>query len=176
MSYTVIGMFSTAAAAEDAKSRLLSAGLTEENVQMSSYKRDRDIQNDRGYIFREDDRTKSFWDHIFGPDDSDIKRKYSYAASRNIMVIAYADTEMEADRARLLMDDAGAMSVEETSRDYFSSGTPNQGTANDGLTEAERSRVLAKARYGIYMDGERSYSAEGPDGMATPMDSQGDRI
>lgn len=168
MSYTVVGMFPTNEAAEKASSKLASAGFGKEDYQISRYSTTGEYTE--GSEFDEDENTSGFWNWLFGDNDND-RKKYSYAGSKSNIVTVYTNTSDRAEKARDIMNDEGALNVNDVTRDRYMG--EEFASPDNNLTEDERARIIAKAKNNLYMVGEnRSYNFRGR-GMSTDMDSMG---
>jgi len=168
MSYTVVGMFPTNEAAEKASSKLASAGFGKEDYQISRYSTTGEYTE--GSEFDEDENTSGFWNWLFGDNDND-REKYSYAGSKSNIVTVYTNTSDRAEKARDIMNDEGALNVNDVTRDRYMG--EEFASPDNNLTEDERARIIAKAKNNLYMVGEnRSYNFRGR-GMSTDMDSMG---
>lgn len=168
MSYTVVGMFPTTEAAEKASGKLASAGFAKEDYQISRYSTTGEYTE--GSEFEEDEKTTGFWNWLFGDNDND-RKKYSYAGSKSNIVTVYTNTSDRAEKARDIMNDQGALNVNDVTRDRYMG---EEFTSPDNnMTEDERARIIAKAKNDLYMAGDnRSYTFRGR-GMSTDMDSMG---
>lgn len=168
MSYTVVGMFPTTEAAENAAARLSSAGFGKEDYTVSGYSRTGEYSDTAD--FEEDEKTTGFWDWLFGDNDDD-RKKYSYAGSRSNIVTVYSDTTEHAERARDIMNEEGALDVNDINSDR-NSGEEFVSPDNN-MTTDERARIIAKAKNNLYFTNEnRSYRYPG-NGMSSDMDSMG---
>lgn len=168
MSYTVVGLFPTNEAAEKASSKLDSAGFGKEDYQISRYSTTGEYTE--GSEYDEDEKTTGFWDWLFGEDDNE-KKKYSYAGTKSNIVTVYTNTADRAEKAREVMNDQGALNVNDLTRDRYMG--EEFASPDNNLTEDERARIIAKAKNNLYMTGEtRSYNFRDR-GMSDDMDSAG---
>lgn len=168
MSYTIVGMFPTNEEADKASSKLDSAGFGKEDYQISRYSTTGEYTE--GSEYDEDEKTTGFWDFLFGDNDND-RKKYSYAGTKSNIITVYTNTSDRAEKARDIMNDHGALNVNDFTRDRYMG---EEFTSPDNnLTEDERARIIAKARNNVYMTGEnRSYRFRNR-GMTNDMDSAG---
>lgn len=123
MAYTVIGMFRDKRNAEAASKKLIAAGFNEGHIDMSPHRAEGNVTDtNRYYDYDEDDHTGGFWDWLFGSDDDHVhnydRDRYSYAASKSEVITVHAKTKQEAERAAEIMDNAGALDVDDFTRDY----------------------------------------------------------
>jgi len=118
MSKTVIGIFDSARDAQEAVSRLGTAGINRDQVDIanrSETNTDRDDDNDTGF----GESISNFFSNLFGSDDDDA-RKYSEVAKRGYTVTVHANTSEEAERAAEILDNTGAIDVDERATQYSS--------------------------------------------------------
>jgi len=126
MRQTVIGLFNKSSDAQQAVQRLLSNGFTNDNVDISlstagntTGTTNFDLDNDkRSYDHDEHESGISrFFKNLFGDDDNDADR-YSKASRGKSIVTVHAMSDDEASRASDILDDAGAVDVDENANDY----------------------------------------------------------
>lgn len=167
MSYTIVGMFPTNEDADNASNKLDNAGFQKEDYHVSRYSTTGEYnQNSPDYEFEEDEKTSGFWNWLFG-EDADNKKKYSYAGSKSNLVTVYTDDVNRAEKARDLMNENGAVNVNEFTKDRYSSSD------NNDIDPQERARIIAKAKNNLYFTNEnRTYNMSSK-GMDSDMDSQG---
>ncbi|WP_207534224.1 YsnF/AvaK domain-containing protein [Desertivirga arenae] len=126
MSKTVIGIFDSARDAQEAVSRLSTAGIERERVDIANRAEtntsvDRDDDNDTGF----GNSISSFFSNLFGDDDDDAK-KYSEVAQRGYTITVHANTAEEADRAAEILDNTGAIDVDERATQLRSGYTSSE--------------------------------------------------
>lgn len=142
MAQTVIGVFDDASEAQAAIDQLTSAGFSRDSIDLSARN-----TSDSTTTTRTDDDNESgigkFFRSLFGDDDNDTTRKYETVASRGSIVTVHAQTEDDAERAADILDEAGAVDVDEraaeygySNTDYTAAGTGTVGTLP--LTEQTR--------------------------------------
>lgn len=174
MSYTVVGMFPSNDDAARASEKLDNNGFAKEDYSVSNYKRNEEIDNDLNYDYEEDANTTSFWDSLFGDNDED-RRRYSYAGTKSNVVTVYTDDSSRAEEARDIMNDMGAINVNDYTKDYYPQSEEFINEVSDSdVSSANRARILNKARSGAYLDADRSYNFRRRDGINDTMDSRGD--
>jgi stress response protein YsnF len=139
MAHTVVGFFDNAAEAQEAVVKLTKYGIDRERVDVSnsssgssSYTTD----DNRGNDYRgKDDRSNEsgisrFFRNLFGDDDDDAD-KYSRVASRaQSIVTVHANSRDEAEQAADILDDCGAVDVDERAAKYGYSGSGINRSAN----------------------------------------------
>ena len=109
MNFTVVGLFNSIAKAKDVAKSLIDKGFITENIDVSPYTGN-DTEFDVNY--QEDEETGGFWNWLFG-DDEDVRTRYSSVGSRNTVVTLRTHTRDEAERAVALLDEMGAIDVNE---------------------------------------------------------------
>ncbi|KIA90729.1 hypothetical protein [Kaistella jeonii] len=173
MAYTIVGMFPTTEDADEASNKLDSAGFEKEDNKVSRYSTTGNYdKTSSNYHYKEDEKTSGFWNWLFG-DDDDEKNKYSYAGTKSNLVTVYADDMDRAEKARDIMNDEGAINVNEFTKERY----PHAETTakHDDLSEAQRARIISKAKNNLYLtDDTRFYDATS-DGMESDMDPDGSR-
>ena len=105
---TVVGIFNTAAEAQQAVQQLEQAGFALEYVDVAH----REAAN-QGVGRTSDDSIGGFFISLFGGNDNDDARNYTAAAQRGSSVVTvHVDTSEESQRAAQLLDNAGAVDVD----------------------------------------------------------------
>lgn len=135
MAQTVIGFFDEASEAQKAVEKLQSRGISRDRIDVSrgsgsstagagysntSGSSDRVTDDDRT-VDREGRNTNAitdFFNSLFGGKDDDAERYSRVASSSNTIVTVHAQTEDEAEAAADIMDDCGAIDVDERSAQY----------------------------------------------------------
>lgn len=149
MALTVIGIFDDASDAQKAVDALVDEGFSRSNIDLSAG-RPSDTMSTSGTTdyttssTRTDDDDKSsgiggFFSSLFGSDDDDDAKKYSTVGSRSSIVTVHAQTQDEADRAADVLDDNGAVDVDDRATEYgYTSTTDTTGyTGTAGLTSSD---------------------------------------
>ncbi len=141
MAQTVIGMFDNSTEAQQAVEKLVSSGISRDRIDVSdqssstsssysssdSSSTDRDDDHDDNAITR-------FFKNLFGDDDDDAN-KYSKVASRaKCIVTVHAQSEDEAEDAADILDDNGAVDVNERASEYGYGSTSGSNTMETGTT------------------------------------------
>jgi uncharacterized protein (TIGR02271 family) len=131
MRQTVIGLFNKSSDAQQAVQRLLSNGFTNDNVDVSLSTVSNSSSN-TNFNLDDDDRVElesgisRFFKNLFGDDDDDASR-YSRASRGKSIVTVHAMSEDEADKASDILDDCGAVDVDDNANenDYRTTGDYN---------------------------------------------------
>jgi uncharacterized protein (TIGR02271 family) len=122
MTKTVIGFFDDASDAQRAVERLQSAGISRQYVDISRGDAStRSVSNDR----EKESGITRFFKSLFG-DDSDDADRYSKVGSNSTIVTVHAQTDDEAERVADLLDDCGAIDVDERAAQYGYTSTSNR--------------------------------------------------
>lgn len=153
MALTVIGIFDNASDAQHAVETLVSEGFSRNSIDLSSqngtYAKEgtttgtKDLFPDR-HQNTSGTRTEAlvddtkdvgsgigdFFSSLFGNDDDD-RHKYASVAERGSVVTVHTSTEDEAERAADILDDAGAVDVNERAAQHGYTGT------SSGVTTGE---------------------------------------
>jgi stress response protein YsnF len=126
MSNTVIALFSNSNEAKQAVDELINNGFQRTNIDISN-----NISGDRTYENSSRDTVEKsglsrFFSSLFGEDESD---RYTYVAEKNSYVVTvHAQSMEDAQRAANILDDYGALDVNEKASEYGYS--PNTSIAN----------------------------------------------
>ena len=106
MNKTIVAIFNSADEAQDAADQLSAKGFSRDHI---------DLFSGRNSTPDEDDGESGisrFFKNLFGSDD-DKRERYSKVAKRGYVVTVYADSEEEAEQAAELLDNYGAIDVDE---------------------------------------------------------------
>jgi len=147
MSSTVVGIFEYTSEAQEAQKYLIANGFSSDNVDIKvsstgtisdttepytgdsstlgtteSYKTDNSTFNTTEPYRKEDssDGIGGFFRHLFGDDDDEVTR-YSEAGRRGTIVTVHARTADEAEAAARILDNFGAVDVNENSSKVLNS-------------------------------------------------------
>ncbi|MFD2569804.1 DUF2382 domain-containing protein [Spirosoma soli] len=158
MALTVIGVFDNATEAQQAVDQLVSNGFSRSNIDLSAqtgnYTNDSYTsgslsgtvpdrhQNTSGTYAEEvvddtkdvGDKVGNFFGGLFGSNDNDDARRYTTVGQRGSIVTVHAQSDDEAERAADILDDNGAVDVNERAAQY--SGTAATGVIGTSMTDA----------------------------------------
>lgn len=152
MAQTVIGVFDSVDEAQHAVQQLISNGFQESRIDVSAQ-----TQTDSDYSTtsnqdRDDDNDGigGFFRSLFGGDDDDERRdrdRYTNVARRGTLVTVHAQSNDEAERAAELLDEYGAVDVDERDQQYRTqtmgdtgyANTANTGSMNTPVTDSDAS-------------------------------------
>ncbi|GAB3508880.1 hypothetical protein GCM10027341_45250 [Spirosoma knui] len=126
---TVIGVFDSAAEAQRAVDQLVSNGFSRDNIDLSAqttsdYNDSSTYSDSSTRLDRDEDHNSGiggFFSSLFGGDDDDNTRKYTSVAERGSIVTVHAQSEDEAERAADLLDEYGAVDIDERANQYSTS-------------------------------------------------------
>lgn len=170
MSYTVVGMFPTNEDADKASNKLDHSGFPKEDYHVSKFATSEEFDHTKNFEYNEDEKTTGFWNWLFGDNDHD-KNKYSYAGTKSNMVTVYTDDLDRAEKARDIMNDQGAINVNDFTKDRYGNDHTN---TNTEMNADERAKIINKAKNNLYFtEGDRFYSSTRDEGMKSDMDSTG---
>ena len=134
MSQTVIGVFDSASEAQQAVEQLVTNGFTRDNIDVSAQGNTSTTDTSINRTDRDDDNESGigkFFRDLFGSDD-DSSSKCSEVARRGTLVTVHAQSDDEAERAADILDEYGAVDVDERATQYgYTGGTSTMGT--DGM-------------------------------------------
>ena len=147
MAKTVIGFFDEAEDAQKAMQRLQQTGISQNSIDFTSggagaygASSTNVSTNDRQ---EEGNAITRFFNSLFG-DDSDDARKYSRVGSNsNYIITVHASSADEAEQAADIMDDCGAIDVDERAS---GEGTYNDYNNVNSSTDRDSGDKLANAR------------------------------
>jgi len=139
MAHTVVGFFDDATEAQEAVVKLTKYGIDRERVDVSNSSSGNSSytsnDNRTGDYRSTDDREHEsgitrFFRNLFGDNDNDAD-KYSRVASRaQSIVTVHANSRDEAEQAADILDDCGAVNVDERAAQYGYSGSGSDRSAN----------------------------------------------
>ena len=164
MSYTIIGIFPNDTECRNVVTKLEEAGLYDYSITKSEVETMEKIDTDR---------KASFFDWLFDRDTVETDR-YKYASIDSHTISVYTDTEEDANAAKTILDDNGAIDVEEKTRTYLADkylDTPNEYP----ISESKRARIIAKAKNDLYFTDNRKATTTIQEGMVDEMDSLGNK-
>jgi len=112
MRKTIVAIFNSREEAENAAAQLANSGYTRDNI---------DVSSGKGYaedMHEGESGISRFFRNLFGNDNKESER-YTRVAEGGYIVTVYADSEEEARRASSLLDDFGAIDVDDNYRRSF---------------------------------------------------------
>jgi stress response protein YsnF len=150
MAQTVIGFFDNATEAQRAVEKLTSIGISRDMIDVSNNTTGTagvaDTRStDRSDRDSDDNGITRFFKSLFGGDDDEADR-YSRVAERSgAIVTVHARTEDEAERAADLLDDCGAVDVDERAAQYgYTAGRSGSETDRRGDISNERGTTIPR--------------------------------
>jgi len=130
MAQTVIGMFDNASEAQQAVQQLTNKGFSRDNIDVTNSGASNSGTSD--YTSHDDEGSGigNFFKNLFS--DNDETDKYTQVARRSqSLVTVHAQTADEAEDAADILDDCGAVNVDERAASYSGSGTTGLNTAGN---------------------------------------------
>ncbi|WP_312419437.1 hypothetical protein [Epilithonimonas sp.] len=164
MSYTIIGIFPNETESRDVITKLEDAGLYEYTISKSEVEALEKV--DTG-------KKPSFFDWLFDRDVVE-KDRYEYASIDSNTITVYTETEEDANAAKAILDENGAIDVEEKTKGYLADKYPN--TPHEyPISESKKARIIAKAKNDLYFTDNRKPTTTIQEGMVDEMDSLGNK-
>ncbi|OJX32610.1 MAG: hypothetical protein BGO86_10115 [Chryseobacterium sp. 36-9] len=161
MSYTVFGLFPNEKECNDVLTKLENAGFYDYTIS----------HTEKEALESVDNKKKGFWHWLF--DNSTLEQdRYEYASVDSDTVTVYVDNEDDANAVKNILDENGAIDIEEKTRDYIS-GKYADTHHEYPISESKRARIIAKAKNDLYFTDERQAAYTPEKGMSDEMDSQG---
>lgn len=126
MSHTVVGVFDTSNEAQVALQQLKSNGISRDNIDIAP-------QTPSGSSDNDDDSIGGFFRSLFGSDDK-TDRYANYARKTGAIVTVHAKSAQEADRAADILDEFGAVNLEERTSGATDTSTSRRDTTSSDTT------------------------------------------
>jgi stress response protein YsnF len=147
MAQTVVGFFDSAEEAREAVERLQAQGISRDSIDMTQNSGTGSSSYTSGSTRDKDDEDNGvtrFFKSLFGGDDDEADRYSKVGRSTTSMVTVHARSSEEAERAADILDECGAVNIDERASQYGSaSGSQDMGTSRTNLTgsDSDRQRV-----------------------------------
>lgn len=140
MTQTVIGIFDSAAEAQNAATNLISNGFLQDNIDISARNTSAGSSDNLNSSYSSHDSSSSsdsignFFSNLFGGHDD--AKHYSEVARRGSIVTVHAQSNDEAQRAAQILDQYGAVDIDERANQYRGSygSTATDATAYGSTT------------------------------------------
>ena len=137
MALTVIGVFDDAQEAQKAVNDLVSEGFSRDSIDLSAAAAnqytDGAVNTNTTYADHDEDSGISgFFKSLFGTDDDDDYRRHTVVAQRGSLVTVHATTEDQAEKAADILDDNGAVDINERAEEYGYAGSGTMGAMGAG--------------------------------------------
>lgn len=121
MTHTVIGIFDNKQEAMNAMNALVSNGFIKENIDVSN--RSEAVANNTATATTEKsegfgDSVSNFFGNLFGDDETTRNKYLNVTSDTEGIVTVQTDTQEQADRASKILDDSGAVDVDERDAQY----------------------------------------------------------
>ncbi|GAB3165670.1 YsnF/AvaK domain-containing protein [Telluribacter humicola] len=140
MRQTIVGMFDSSEEARNAENKLVERGFDRSRIDISDRHEGYDTQHtstDRDNDHKEDS-IGHFFRSLFGDTYDDNADKLTHVARKSgCIVTVHADSREEAERAADILDDAGAIDIDDRAAQYGYAGTTGTTTHREGYTNME---------------------------------------
>jgi hypothetical protein len=142
MSYIVVGLFPTQLEADKVLLKLENAGYNDYNL---SHSHQETVQN------VDIEKKNGFWNWLFDDNHLD-KARFEYASIDHNTITVHLQTEQDAHIARDILDNNGAVNVEEKTQDYMSENFTNHEYI---ISESRNAKIIAKAKNNLFFTNDR---------------------
>jgi uncharacterized protein (TIGR02271 family) len=140
MTHTVVGLFNDADDARDAVEELRDHGFSDSQVDCSMSRTSDTTTGARNTDDDDDNAITRFFKSLFG--DEDDARRYSSASRNRSIVTVHATSEEEARRAAEILDDEGAIDVNENGgMNMYNNTSTDMSDTNRGMDRTEEHRI-----------------------------------
>ncbi len=159
MRQTIVGLFDTTEEARKAENKLMERGFDRSRIDVSRRTEKVDLTHPHKHEDDKDnDSIGNFFRSLFGSDDDKDKAdSYSRVANdADTIVTVHADSRADAERAAEILDDAGAIDLDDRARQYGYQGTATRtdynktGTATDTRGDYNKAGMATDTRQGIH--------------------------
>jgi len=123
MAQTVVGFFDDAADAQRAVEQLVSNGFDRSRIDVSSGTGSGTATTSSHHDHDRENGITRFFKNLFGDNDEDANRYSRVGMRSNSIVTVHAQSSDEAERAADLLDDYGAINVNERASQYETTGS-----------------------------------------------------
>jgi uncharacterized protein (TIGR02271 family) len=147
MNQTVIGIFNSAAEAQTAAQRLAAAGFKMDHIDVAShrYAESTSSTSNQQASGNTSDGISGFFSHLFGGDDDNANRYSHVARESGSVVTVHCHSEENAHKAAEILDQAGAVDVDEQAAQtgYAATAGTNLNTTGAQATTAQNTGQLS---------------------------------
>ncbi|MVN23170.1 YsnF/AvaK domain-containing protein [Mucilaginibacter arboris] len=140
MSQTVIGIFDYTSEAQEAVNYLVNNGFSRSDIDLSSRASETEgtsVSNDDD---EDDNSIGGFFSNLFGSNDE--AEKYTKVGRKGSIVTVHAKNDQEAESAAKILDNYGAIDVNERAEQYKSSTTASGLTGAVNTNEADSIKII----------------------------------
>jgi len=136
MAQTVIGFFDDASEAQRAVQQLVSNGFDRDRIDISTGNRGGSVSTTGDTTSHSDNENgiTRFFKNLFGDDDNEAQRYSKVGMRSNSIVTVHAQSSDEAERAADLLDDYGAINVNERASQYDTMNTTSDRSTTSDYT------------------------------------------
>jgi stress response protein YsnF len=148
---TVIGFFDNASEVQTAVQRLQESGISRSRIDVSSghntsfSSMSKNSDNDR----KQESGITRFFKNLFGSDDDETDRYSQMAQRSNSMITVHAQSSEEAERAADILDDCGAIDVDQRAAQFGYKGRSSASHTGDTDTIEDRGAVTRESETSI---------------------------
>ncbi|MDQ6812557.1 MAG: YsnF/AvaK domain-containing protein [Bacteroidota bacterium] len=148
MAQTVVGMFDNSSDAQQAIQKLVSAGISRDQIDLSSNTNNSGSSYSSSTDNRDDDHesgiSKFFKDLFSSDDDDDNADKYAHVAKHaECIVTVHTQSKDESEKAADILDDNGAVNVDERASEFgYSAGNRSTGINSSSNSFGDRSNTV----------------------------------
>jgi uncharacterized protein (TIGR02271 family) len=133
MAHTVVAVFNNESDAQAAVRQLEQSGFSNSDIDISNSGSNVSDTSDHSDRHEGGSAIGRFFRSLFGDDDDDSADRYSRVAERGgAIVTVHARSEAEAERAADMLDDLGAIDVDEHAREIGHTSTSRTGDTTSG--------------------------------------------
>ncbi|WP_379968998.1 hypothetical protein [Epilithonimonas sp. UC225_85] len=144
MSYIVVGLFPTQTEADKVLLKLENAGYNDYNL---SHSHQEILQN------VDIEKKNGFWNWLF--DDNHLDRaRFEYASIDHNTITVHLKTEQDAHIVRDILDNNGAVNVEEKARDYMFENHADA-LQRYSVSDSINAKIIAKAKNNLFFTNDR---------------------
>ena len=132
MAQTVVGIFDNYTEAQQALQQLISSGISEDRIDITTPDTS-GTSTTGGYsnYDNDNDGISNFFSNLFGGDE-DNARRYTEVGRRGSIISVHAHSAQEAESAARILDQYGAVDVDERSQQYSSGANTTNTTTSTG--------------------------------------------
>ena len=142
MSYIVVGLFPTQLEADKVLLKLENAGYNDYNLSHSHHET---VQN------VDIEKKNGFWNWLFDDNHLD-KARFEYASIDHNTITVHLQTEQDAHIVKDILDNNGAVNVEEKTQDFM---TENFANHDYVISESRNAKIIAKAKNNLFFTNDR---------------------
>lgn len=145
MTHTVVGLFETKDAARDAMQELTNAGFVKESVDLSNRSQVvADVPSTTDGDGDVLDSISNFFGSLFGEEGAEYDNYMTAAQEANAILTVMADSNERAEKAAEILDNHGAIDVEEKANEYRQTHARTEGSDEVNIPIVEENIEVGK--------------------------------